>query len=120
MSNNADRFDDAMKTITQERGADYGHPFDDFGRVMRMKAEVQGCQDLQVRHALEMILVKVARLTETPNHLDSMIDIGGYARCIAMINDRRATPPAALWGPALSPHPCTIANCPVCTDAARK
>ena len=36
-----------------------------------------------------MILDKVARLTNNPEHLDSWIDIAGYARCAVMIMDER-------------------------------
>jgi hypothetical protein len=36
-----------------------------------------------------MIGVKMARLCTTPDHLDSLIDIAGYARTIAMIHDER-------------------------------
>jgi len=37
-----------------------------------------------------MILTKVARLVETPAHMDSVLDIAGYARTITMILDKEA------------------------------
>lgn len=83
-------FDDALTEITQKRGANYGHPMDDFQRASLIKQAVQDCPDPEVRHALEMIGVKLARLVHTPDHLDSIIDIAGYARTIAMIHDERA------------------------------
>lgn len=86
----AEQFDKALDVITDRRGGDYGHPLDDFAKVSAIKGAVASCPDPEVRHALEMIGVKLARLAETPDHLDSIIDIAGYARCIAMILDERA------------------------------
>lgn len=83
-------FDKATQTITQERGAIYGHPADDFGRLSKMAEGIADCKDETIRHALYMILAKVARLAHTPDHLDSWIDIAGYARTGVMVLDRRA------------------------------
>lgn len=82
------QFDAAIQTITKERGKDYGHPADDFARVDLIKQAVADCPHPAIRHALEMIGVKLARLTTSPDHLDSVIDIAGYARTIVMILDR--------------------------------
>lgn len=84
-----DQFDTAIGRVTQERGAVYGHPADDFAKVTHMAEAIKDCPDARVRHALYMILVKVARLAKTPDHGDSAIDIAGYARTIAMIVDRK-------------------------------
>jgi hypothetical protein len=81
-------FDEKIQSITNERGGVYGHPADDFARVNLIKEAVRECPDPEVRHALEMIGVKLARLVETPDHLDSAVDIAGYARTIVMINER--------------------------------
>ena len=82
-------FDDALKEITQKRGVIYGHPLDDFAAVAGMSLFIDDCPDPEVRHALRMILVKVARLATSPGHMDSVVDIAGYARTIAMIHDER-------------------------------
>ena len=84
-----DRFDNAIRTITTERGKDYGHPKDDFNRAHRLTQVADECPHPEIRHALRMICVKVARLIQTPDHIDSIIDIAGYARCIAMILDKK-------------------------------
>lgn len=84
-------FDEAMKSITQVRGEAYGHPADDFAIAHQIAHAVNECPDPLVRHALRMIGVKMARLCHSPDHLDSIIDIGGYARTIAMILDRKET-----------------------------
>lgn len=80
-------FDAATARVTQQRGKVYGHPKKDFGRVARLKAVVAECEDARARHALEMICVKVARLIQTPDHVDSWTDIAGYARTGVMATD---------------------------------
>jgi hypothetical protein len=82
-------FDAALQTVTQERGAVYGSPLDDFEIAQEIKAAVAACEDIAIRHAMEMIAVKLARLTHTPTHVDSIIDIAGYARTMVMILDER-------------------------------
>ena len=84
-----EQFDEAIKTITAERGLDYGHPLDDFGIASLIKCAVKSCPNTEVRHALEMIGVKMARLCTSPHHVDSVVDIAGYARTIVMILDEQ-------------------------------
>lgn len=86
------RFDAALSggRITDERGKDYGHPEDDFLRAAALRAELAACKDPALRHALDMVAVKMARLVQSPEHLDSWIDIAGYARCAVMILEKRA------------------------------
>jgi hypothetical protein len=87
-----DAFDAALSkqaNVTADRGKVYGHPYDDFGRAAAIKAAVADCPDLRIRHVLEMIAVKMARLTHSPDHLDSFIDIAGYARTGVMVLDRQ-------------------------------
>jgi hypothetical protein len=85
-----EEFDAAILKVTQQRGAVYGHPIVDFDRAHRLKSVVAECPDPHIRHALEMICVKMARLIQTPHHIDSLIDIAGYARTGAMVADRKA------------------------------
>jgi hypothetical protein len=81
-------FDKAIRSITQERGVDYGHPKDDFTIAQAIKEAVASCPNVAVRHAMEMIGVKMARLCTSPDHVDTIIDIAGYARTMVMILDR--------------------------------
>lgn len=83
-----EQFDAAARKVTEDRGAVYGHPKDDFRRATALKAVVAECPDPLVRHVLEMICVKMARLIHTPDHLDSFIDIAGYARTGVMVTDK--------------------------------
>lgn len=79
--------------ITQRRGSAYAHPLDDFQRIDLLKQPLKDCGDPEVRHALEMIAVKLSRLCvcppSNPAYSDSLIDISGYARTIAMLHDER-------------------------------
>lgn len=81
------KFDEAMGVITSDRGSVYGHPIINFSRIAHAEQIIAECPDPAVRHALNMIWVKVCRLIQTPDHLDSAIDIAGYARTICMIQD---------------------------------
>lgn len=87
------------KTIVANRTSTYGDPIQSHTGIARLwnsylngasvfthpsKGPMQaqlGPKDV----ALMMILLKVARLTETPNHQDSIIDIAGYAEVYRQI-----------------------------------
>jgi len=84
----AEDFDRAIQTVTIERGQDYGHPLFDFELAQNLIRYTHQCQHPAVRHALQMICVKMARLTHNPDHLDSWIDIAGYARTALMALDK--------------------------------
>jgi transposase-like protein len=83
----AHKFMTRLETITATRGEVYDHPLDNFTAINKIKEAVSDCPHPQIRHALEMIGVKMARLCNTPDHLDSILDIAGYAKTIVMILD---------------------------------
>lgn len=77
--------DEAEEAVIR-RGGKYGHPAEDFSRVTgAARALKLYPNDGPKEHALYMILVKIARLIETPDHHDSLVDIAGYARNYEMI-----------------------------------
>ena len=83
-------FDKAVfQAVNKERMKDYGHPLEHFAISAAIKKAVQSCEDPELRHALEMIADKMARLCHKPTHLDSWIDIAGYARTAMLVMDRR-------------------------------
>lgn len=82
-------FDQTITDIVTERGADYGHPLDDFERAAALKAVLAECNDPVLRHAMEMICVKLARLIHNPTHIDTINDIAGYARTMLMVIEKR-------------------------------
>lgn len=71
--------------LVEERGDVYGHPIDDFKRVSLMTYVLRECPDPILRHVLYMMCVKICRLTTTPHHEDSWLDIAGYAMTAAMV-----------------------------------
>lgn len=81
--------DEAQKLTSEDRQSVYGHPAEDFAKVAKMTTPISDAKiDPRLKHALYMIQVKVARLLNTPDHLDSVIDIAGYANTYAMILER--------------------------------
>lgn len=85
-------YDSAVAGITQNRGKNYGHPSLNFERIARLQDVCEECKDPLIKQVLRMLCVKIARLIETPEHLDSLIDIAGYARTGAMVLDKRNSP----------------------------
>lgn len=84
-----DQFDAHCKEVTIDRRDVYGRPNDTYRRIAAMRVIVDECADSQVREILGMIATKVVRLVQTPDHLDSWIDVAGYARCGVMLLDER-------------------------------
>lgn len=80
-------FDAAATTLVDGRGSVYGHPYASFARMATMKSVVADCPDPRLRHVLDMIVVKMGRIIETPDHVDSWVDIAGYARTACMVID---------------------------------
>ena len=84
-----ERFDAAYRDVTTDRRAIYGGPGDTYRRISTMRAVVDECLDPEIREILAMIVTKVARLIQTPDHLDSWVDVAGYSRCGVMLLDER-------------------------------
>jgi len=82
-------FDETYAVVTDDRRHLYGEPEDTYRRISSLRGIVDECPDVQVREILGMIVTKVARLVQTPAHLDSWVDVAGYARCGAMLLDDR-------------------------------
>lgn len=84
---------DKLQEVLIDRGGDYGSPRDNHQRAANLinaYLETHPNKDnLQPEDTMViMILVKVARLIQTPQHVDSFLDMAGYAICaIDAIND---------------------------------
>jgi len=90
---------DKITAITDERGSNYGHPSKHFLCTQTMYAAWLRCRsvskhpldhetDLAINHGVYMVLDKLARMAENPNHRDNIDDIQGYAKCIGMVLDK--------------------------------
>tara|TARA_R110000796_G_scaffold83747_5_gene182948 strand:+ start:405 stop:677 length:273 start_codon:yes stop_codon:yes gene_type:complete len=78
----------AMKLINGKRSKDYGDAYDNHQRIADLWSVVFGFKVLVWQVYLCLILVKVARLVNSPKHLDSMIDIPGYAALLGETIDK--------------------------------
>lgn len=82
------QFDTEIATITQRRGDVYGDPTDDFNKAADLMSVFDHVEPKALRHALRMVCVKLARISQTPDHLDSYVDIVGYARTAVMVIEK--------------------------------
>jgi len=76
--------EDILKTaetlITGQRADDYGSLEDNFGRIAGMWSILLGRPEISKTDvALCMAAVKMCRLYNSPDHIDSWIDLAGYA-----------------------------------------
>lgn len=83
---------DLAKDATRDRGLNYGAPEDNFKRIAEhwnafMRNRGYGAAPLLTPGdvAIMMTLMKLARLEHSPTHLDSWVDVAGYAACGAEI-----------------------------------
>lgn len=80
--------DEANKLVNDDRQGVYGHPIKGFTEVVTMAQPILDSPiDPRLKHALYMIQVKVSRLINTPDHVDSIVDIAGYAKTYSMVLD---------------------------------
>lgn len=71
----------AEQYINGPRAHDYGSARDNFTRIGAMWSNILQMEKLITPEqvALMMVAIKISRLAENPDHLDSWIDIAGYA-----------------------------------------
>jgi hypothetical protein len=86
-----EQFDAAYAVVTTDRRDVYGDPEDTYRRISTLRGIVDECPDKQIREILGMIVTKVARLVQSPDHLDSWVDVAGYSRCGVMLLSERRT-----------------------------
>lgn len=103
---NRDEFLSKLRSIVStDQRKKYGPPERNFERIavlwnayLEMAVEARPVGNSIDPHdvAIMMILMKVARLVETPGHADSWMDVAGYAVCGAEI--AVPEPDAEEWG----------------------
>jgi len=79
-------FSEVVSTI-QERGAVYGHPAINHKRIADLWSAYLDYPIQPHQAALCMALVKIARLSETPSHVDSTLDCLAYVALSKTIFD---------------------------------
>ena len=78
MSQGAKMLKEAFNTI-EERGKTYGPAKVNMERTAALWEKILGVGVSPEKVALCLIQLTVARLIETPGHVDSILDIAGYA-----------------------------------------
>ncbi len=84
-------FDRRAESITHDREADYGDPSISFRRIALMWSAITGADITAQQVAHMMICLKLSRLQTSPDHLDSLVDIVGYARCAVLCGPRESS-----------------------------
>jgi len=79
----------AISIVTEGRRATYGAPEDNFEDIARLWTVIFRKEITAEDVALAMIVMKVARMMKTPDHEDSVVDIIGYALCLARVTFKR-------------------------------
>ena len=68
--------------VVEKRRDHYGEPTALFDHIARRWSLVLGHTVTPAQVALCLIDLKLARLTRDPAHLDSIVDVAGYAACL--------------------------------------
>ncbi len=81
----ADEFLRHAAAVVRDRRSSYGDPADLFGRAAARWSQVIGAKVTPVQVGLCLLDLKLARLVHDPEHLDSLVDVAGYAACLAEV-----------------------------------
>jgi Domain of unknown function (DUF6378) len=82
---NAEQLLERAGGLVHRRRTEYGHPGDLFKRVVVRWSQVLRMKVTPAQVIVCLVDLKVARLTHDPRHLDSIIDVAGYAGCLAEV-----------------------------------
>jgi Domain of unknown function (DUF6378) len=68
--------------VIEHREQIYGPPEENFTAIAARWSLVLGTMVTPAQVALCLMDLKLARLTRDPSHLDSIVDVAGYAACL--------------------------------------
>lgn len=87
--------EEAANVVAVDRNTSYGEPEDSFARIAVLWTAYLNKGITREDVAALMILMKVARVAENPQHRDSWLDIAGYAACgwSAVVDSMTTSPP---------------------------
>jgi hypothetical protein len=75
---------EAQRLVHGDRGADYGHPLDDFSRTAKLWSAILGQDVTPEQVGLCMCAVKLSRQCNKPKR-DNLVDLAGYAETVNMV-----------------------------------
>ena len=89
VNHRTDILEEAISLINGERNHSYGDPLDDFATTAKFwqlylarTIKARGCLDIQPHDmAIMMTLLKVARISWSPEKRDHWADLAGYTGC---------------------------------------
>jgi Domain of unknown function (DUF6378) len=79
---NAEAFLEHAADLVTRRRREYGEPVDLFEHIAGRWSLTLGAKVSPAQVVLCLIDVKMARLARDPKHLDSQVDVAGYAACL--------------------------------------
>lgn len=79
--------EEAERLVVGARGADYGHPSEDFGRTAKMWTAILGHPVTAADVALCMVALKLSREVNRPKR-DNRVDAAGYLLTLEMVRQR--------------------------------
>jgi hypothetical protein len=65
--------------VCGHRQSDYGTPEDNFNRIGKLWSAYMDIEFTSKDVAIMMLLLKVARMKSSPNHVDNYVDGAGYS-----------------------------------------
>ena len=83
---NAEQLLEHAADVVIRRRREYGEPADLFGDIAKRWSLVLGVEVSPAQAVLCLIDVKMARLARDPKHLDSQIDVAGYAAVLREVS----------------------------------
>jgi len=93
---------EVMEIVHKDRNANYGNPENNFQQIADLwnaywtarnknmyRGQGEPPQLLFTSHdvAIMNMMIKIARLAKNPQHHDSVVDIAGYAACLADVQE---------------------------------
>jgi hypothetical protein len=81
----SDVLESASKLVAGDRHDDYGDAKENFDKIASIWSAVLGIEVTRQQVAMCMIGVKIARATNSPEKLDSWVDMAGYASLGAVL-----------------------------------
>ena len=77
--------EEANQITHGERLERYGPPKENFKRISDIASAMTGLDLSPEVCVLVLMAVKLARLRQSPDHRDSIVDVAGYAWCLAEV-----------------------------------